>query len=60
MIGAVEGDGLADIIIGRNHGKARMEARVPDLGQFAGKFRTRPVARTLVVALARVIGDDFR
>ena len=60
MIGAVEGDGLAGIGIGRDHRPARMKPRAPHFGQFAREFGTRPVGRAFVALLAQLIGDDLR
>ena len=58
MIGAVEGDGLAGIGIGRDHRPARIKPRVPDFRQFAGEFGTRPVGRACGALFAHFIGDD--
>jgi hypothetical protein len=61
MIDTVKRDGLADIHIGHDRGKTRMKARVPDLGQFMGEFRTRAVGRAFVAVLADFIdGDPWR
>ena len=59
MIGAVEGDGLAGIGIGRDHRPARIKPRVPGFRQFAGEFGTRPVGRACRALFAHFIGDDL-
>src|SRR6267142_6364979 len=58
MIGAVEGDGLAGIGIGRDHRPARIKPRVPGFRQSAGEFGTRPIGRACGALFAYFIGDD--